>query len=174
MTTDPRYPIGQFVLPADLRAATPEAIAAIAAFPEELSAALEGLSAAEVDTPYREDGWTVRQLVHHVADSHMNANIRIRLALTEDWPKIVTYEEHLWARLLDACTLPVEFSLDLLRPLHYRWASLLQSLDDKEWERGYVHPESGRTSVRHALHLYAWHGRHHVAHITELRKNRGW
>jgi hypothetical protein len=157
---------------------TPEqrraSIAVLAALPENLRSAVSGLTDAQLDTPYREGGWTVRQLVHHVADSHVNAYVRIRLALTEDWPAIKVYDQKLWANLPDARSLPVEVSLDLLDALHRRWTTLLESLTDPQWERGYVHPENGRQRIAEVVQMYDWHSRHHVAHITELRKRNGW
>jgi len=171
---DPRYPIGKFRR-ADANVTDHEAnIAILAALPEKLRAAVDGLSEAQLDTPYREGGWTVRQLVHHVADSHMNSYIRMRLALTEDWPTIKPYDEKLWAQLSDASTAPVEVSLNLITELHRRWVLLLRALTEEQWQRGYVHPDNGRQSLAEAAALYAWHSRHHVAHITELRKSRGW
>ena len=140
-----RYPIGDFDRS---RLDRTENIAAIAALPSALREAVSGLADSQLDTPYREGGWTVRQLVHHVADSHMNAYVRIRLALTEDWPTIKPYEEARWAELTDARTLPVEVSLSLLEPLHRRWVVLLESLTETDWARGYVHPESGRGEAR--------------------------
>jgi len=171
---DPRFPIGKF-----RRAeANPEDhtsyLAILAALPEHLRAAVAGLSNTQLDTPYREGGWTVRQLVHHLADSHMNSYVRMRLALTEDWPTIKPYDEKLWAELPDAITAPAELSLDLIEGLHKRWVILLRSLSEEQWRRGYVHPENGRQTLAEAVALYAWHSRHHVAHITELRKRMGW
>ena len=174
-TSDPRYPIGDFIRPAAVDANQRRAsIAILAALPENLRAAVYGLTEAQIDTPYREGGWTVRQLVHHVADSHLNAYVRTRLALTEDWPTIKTYEEKLWAELADARTLPVEVSLELLESLHRRWVALLESLSEEQWARGYNHPESGRQTLAQVIAMYDWHSRHHVAHITALRKSRGW
>ena len=135
--------------------------------------AVDGLDSAQLNTPYREGGWTVRQLVHHIADSHMNAFMRVRLALTEDWPVIKPYDEQAWATLYDA-TAPVEWSLELVESLHARWVMLLQSLKDQQWIRGFKHPESGPMSVETATLMYAWHSRHHVAHITHLRAKEGW
>jgi hypothetical protein len=172
--SDPRYPVGDFVRPAVIEAAHRRGwIATLSALPENLRAAVYGLSDAQIDTPYREGGWTVRQLVHHVADSHMNAYVRTRLALTEDWPTIKPYEEKLWAELPDT-RLPIEVSLELLESLHRRWVVLLESLSEEQWERGYKHPESGRQNLSQVIALYDWHSRHHVAHITALRKSRGW
>jgi hypothetical protein len=166
-----RYPIGDFDQSQMDRTRD---IAAIAGLPSALRAAISGLSDAQLDTPYREGGWTVRQLVHHVADSHINAYVRIRLALTEDWPTIKPYAEAEWATLEDARTLPVEVSLALLESLHRRWVVLLESLAESDWARGYVHPEDGREPLETVAAIYSWHGRHHVAHVTELRKRMGW
>jgi hypothetical protein len=172
---DPRYPVGRFVSSA---AGTPEQlqahIAALAALPENLRSAVYGLSRAQIDTPYREGGWTVRQLVHHIADSHMNAYCRTRQALTEDWPVVQAYDEKLWAALSDASALPVEISLELLEPMHRRWVALLESLAPEDWSRGYKHSAGGPTTLARMAAMYDWHSRHHVAHITQLRKSRGW
>ncbi len=172
---DPSYPIGKYSAPAVIEAAQiPGLIATLAALPENLRSAVYGLNDAQLDTPYREGGWTVRQVVHHVADSHMNAYVRCRLALTEDWPTVKAYDEKRWAELADARTLPVDVSLDLLDPLHRRWVTLFRSLSGADWERGYVHSGYGRSTMAQALAAYDWHSRHHVAHITALRKSRGW
>jgi uncharacterized damage-inducible protein DinB len=171
---DPRYPVGRFRRAEADITDHDASLAVLAALPENLRAAIEGLSTAQLDTPYRDGGWTVRQLVHHLADSHMNAYIRIRLALTEDWPIIKPYDEKLWAELPDALTAPPDLSLRLLDALHYRWVLLLRSLSEDQWQRGYNHPENGRQSIAEAVALYAWHCRHHTAHITELRKRMGW
>jgi uncharacterized damage-inducible protein DinB len=174
LVIDPRYPVGKFVAPATI---TPDdrsiALAALAELPEQLRNAVDGLNAAQLNTPYREGGWTVRQLVHHIADSHMNAFVRVRLALTEDWPVIKPYDEKAWATLHDAAA-PVEWSLELVESLHARWVMLLQSLKEEQWIRGYKHPENGPVSVETATLMYAWHSRHHVAHITHLRASEGW
>ena len=146
----------------------------IAMLPRRLGAAVAGLDAQQIETPYREGGWTLCQLVHHVADSHLNAYARLRLALTEDWPTIKPYNEALWAELYDARTLPVETSLALLLPLHARWSTLLVSLRAEDWERGYTHPENGRTPVHAMTALYSWHGRHHTAHVLALRERMSW
>jgi uncharacterized damage-inducible protein DinB len=171
---DPRYPVGRFERP---EKATPHirmaAIAALAEMPAKLSEALVGLDSDQLDTPYREGGWTVRQLVHHIADSHMNAFIRIRLALTADWPTVVAYDEKAWAMLHDSAA-PVRWSVALLENLHARWVILLESLTDEQWQRGFKHPEHGESTVEPATLLYAWHSRHHVAHITRLREREGW
>jgi hypothetical protein len=171
---DPRFPIGKFRrAEADLTNPSVH-IADLAALPENLRTAIDGLSSAQLDTPYRDGGWTVRQLVHHVADSHMNAVVRVRLALTEDWPTIKPYDEKLWAELPDALTAPPELSLRFLDALHYRWVLLLRTLSEDQWQRGFVHPEHGRQTIAEATALYAWHCRHHTAHIVELRKRMGW
>ena len=171
---DPRYPVGKFTPPETI---TPDeragAIAMLAELPEQLRNAVDGLDAAQLNTPYREGGWTVRQLVHHIADSHMNAFIRIRLALTEDWPVIKPYDEKAWATLHDAAA-PVEWSLELVESLHARWVMMLQALKGDQWLRGYKHPENGPVSVEKATLLYAWHSLHHVAHITRLRAKENW
>jgi len=172
---DPRYPIGKFEMPAHI---TPqrraEAIVEIASTPKKLRAAVAGLNDAQLDTPYRDGGWTVRQVVHHVPDSHMNAFIRLRLALTEDKPTIKPYEEARWAELADTAETPVETSLTLLDALHTRWVTLLNSLKPSDWSRKFKHPEMGPMTLDKTLALYAWHGKHHVAHITALRKNKSW
>jgi uncharacterized damage-inducible protein DinB len=171
---DPRYPVGRFVAPASISAEERTgAIATLAELPEELRNAVEGLSPAQLGTPYREGGWTVRQVVHHVADSHMNAVIRVKLALTEDWPTIKAYDEAAWAKLHDV-TAPVEWSLDLIENLHARWVMLLQSLDEEQWKRGFHHPENGPATIEKTTLIYAWHSLHHVAHITRLQLKEGW
>jgi uncharacterized damage-inducible protein DinB len=169
---DLQYPIGRFTFP---DAATAEQrqtwIREIARAPRELRAAVAGLSEEQLDTPYRPGGWTVRQVAHHVPDSHMNAFIRFKLALTEDQPTIKPYDETRWATLADAA-LPVEPSLDLLEALHVRWVRLLESMNDRNFRRTFLHPESGVLRLDQWLAQYAWHGRHHVAHITSLRGAR--
>jgi len=173
---DLRYPIGKFEWPEPAGAAgLAQAIADIEAAPSLLGKAVEGLSGAQLDTPYRPEGWTVRQVVHHVADSHLNSYTRFRLALTEDEPTIKPYDEKLWARLPDAATAPIEPSLALLEGLHRRWALLLGSFTGPEWGRTFRHPEVGKAiRLDAAALLYAWHGRHHTAHITSLRRREGW
>jgi uncharacterized damage-inducible protein DinB len=172
---DPRYPVGKYEEPAKI---TPElrarAIQEIAATPEKLRAAVKELNDAQLDTPYREGGWTVRQVVHHVADSHMNSYMRFRLALTETEPTIKPYEESAWAKLEDAAHAPIEVSLKLLEPLHERWVRLLRSMKPEEFSRTFRHPKHGAKTIDWMLFLYEWHGKHHTAHITELRKQKGW
>lgn len=169
--SDLRYPIGKFHYTEPNRS---DWLAQISTLPQEMRAAVRGLSDSQLDTPYRDGGWTVRQVVHHVADSHMNSYVRFRLAVTEDDPVIRPYEEQLWAELADAKYDPVEISLTLLDVLHQRWVRMLSSLSEEQWQRAFVHPASGRTPLDKALGLYAWHGRHHVAHITSLRGRMGW
>ena len=172
--TDPRYPIGKFVAPAQI---TPrdieDAIATIAELPEQLREALRGLGQEQIDTPYRDGGWTVRQLVHHIADSHMIAFHRLRRALTEDWPDVPGYKEASFATLHDVAG-PVEWSLEIIEAVHARWVMLLQSLTDEQWDRGIRHAQMGKTSVESLTLLYAWHSKHHVAHVTHLRHRLGW
>lgn len=171
---DPRYPIGKFVRPETISSEDRlGAIAVLAELPEQLRNAVDGLDFGQLNTPYREGGWTVRQLVHHVADSHMNAYIRIRMALTEDWPTIKPYDEKAWATLHDSIG-PVEWSLELVESLHARWVMMLQSFTEEQWLRGYRHPEDGKISLELAVLMYAWHSRHHTAHITHLRAHEGW
>src|ERR1700720_198966 len=172
---DARYPIGKFAMPQEITLPLRQtAIEETAALPGKLRSAVFGLTDKQLDTPYREGGWTVRQVVHHVADSHLNAYIRHRLALTEEQPTIKPYEENLWAQLPDAKTSPVEISLALLDSLHDRWVRLWRSLTADQFGRVFVHPEHGPCTVDWLLFLYAWHGRHHIAHITELRKQKSW
>ena len=170
-----RYPVGRFVPSPTFSPYEKQlAIGTLAGLPENLRSAVEGVSSSQLNTPYREGGWTVRQLVHHVADSHMNAYVRTRLALTEDWPEIKAYDQDMWANLHDARLLPVDVSLDLLEPLHRRWVALFESLSDADFERGYRHSENGPQKLSEVLPLYAWHCRHHTAHITGLRQRLNW
>jgi uncharacterized damage-inducible protein DinB len=172
---DLRYPIGDFQYAGP---ATEEQrqkwIQDIAEAPARLRIAIQGLSPEQLDTPYRPGGWTVRQVIHHVPDSHMNSYVRFRLALTEAEPTIKPYAEALWAELPDARTGPVDVSLQLLEAMHRRWVMLLQSFRAEDWQRAYRHPEMGVVSLEKAVCIYAWHGRHHVAHITALRQQKGW
>ena len=172
---DPRYPIGKFEMPTGITPALRQAaIEEIASAPAKVRSAVSGLTDAQLETPYREGGWTVRQVVHHVADSHMNAYVRLRLALTETEPAIRAYQEADWARLEDAQHAPIEISLKLLEPLHDRWVRLLRTVTPEQYARSLRHSESGPKNVDWLLFLYAWHGRHHTAHITELRKQKDW
>ncbi len=172
---DLSYPIGKYQSKSTL---TPveraEAIAQIAETPKRLREAVGGLSAGQLDTPYRPGGWTVRQLAHHVPDSHMNAYVRIKLALTENEPVVKPYEEGLWAELPDTRETPVEVSLALLELLHLRWDTLLRAMHPADFARSLRHPVNGPMTVDNVVHHYAWHGRHHVAHITSLRQREGW
>jgi hypothetical protein len=170
-----RYPVGRFEPPPQATEAGRQAwLEDFAATPARLRAAVAGLSDAQLDTPYRPGGWTVRQVVHHLPDSHMNLYIRLRMALTEDEPTIKPYREEKWAELPDARTEPVEPSLALLECLHHRLAILMRTLAPADWQRTFRHPERGTVSLEDNLAMYAWHGRHHVAHITGLRERMGW
>ena len=172
---DPRYPIGRFTPGAT---ATPETrarhIAEMAALPQRFRKAVTGLSDSQLSTPYRDGGWTVRQLVHHVPDSHMNAYIRCKLALTEDSPTIKPYDQEAWANLADSALTSAEVSLSLLEAVHTRWVNLLRSLKPEDFQRKFNHPETGVQSVDSTIALYAWHGNHHLGHITALRERMRW
>lgn len=174
-TSDLSYPIGRLERKASL---TPDeraaAIGEIGAAPAALRDALHGLTDEQLDTPYRPGGWTVRQLAHHVPDSHMNAYIRFKWALTEDGPRIKTYDQDGWAKLPDTATTPVEVSLTLLEALHFRWVELLSAMKPEDFARPLEHPELGTLTLDALLNVYAWHGRHHVAHVTALREREGW
>ena len=173
--TDLRYPIGKFHFEGPTSEEQKQNyIRDIEQAPAILRAAVQGLSDTQLDTPYRPGGWTVRQVAHHVPDSHLNAYIRFKLALTEDDPTIKTYAEDRWAQLADTQTTPVEVSFTLLDTLHARWVRLLRSLKPEDWKRTFRHPELGLVSLEKNLALYAWHGRHHVAHIMGLREKNGW
>ncbi len=175
MTIDPRYPIGRFERPTEFtNESRTAAFTAISEAPARFRAAVHGLSESQLEVPYRDGGWTVRQLIHHVADSHMNAYVRTRLALTEDNPTIKPYEEQLWAELPDAKTFPVEVSLKMIDAMHARWTGLLEMLDAQQWSRTLTHPVNGPMTLDSMTALYAWHSNHHVAHVTELRARRGW
>lgn len=173
---DLRYPVGKFDWKEPLSEADyPRFIAEIADTPGALRAAVAGLSRDQLETRYRPGGWTVKQVVHHVPDSHMNAYCRFKLALTEDEPTIKPYEEAKWAELPDSQRVPIEVSLDLLDSLHQRWVALLRSMDNADFNRGFRHPEHQNVvALSQVVAMYAWHGRHHVAHITSLRKREGW
>lgn len=172
---DHRYPIGQFSPDANPTPANRSRhIEEITALPAKLRSALRGLSPQQLDAPYREGGWTVRQVAHHVPDSHMNAYIRFKLALTENVPTIKPYEEAAWARLKDSESTSIEVSLNLLEALHIRWVNLLRSMKQEDFSRKLNHPEGGVQTLDHVLALYDWHGNHHVAHITTLRERMKW
>ncbi len=173
--SDPRYPIGKFSYshpPTDSE--RHDLIADIEQLPANLRSAVADLTPAQLDTPYRDGGWTVRQVVHHVPESHMNAYIRFKLALTEDEPTIKPYEENLWSELPDVKVVPIEVSLALLDALHVRFVEVLRGITPKEWKRTFRHPDQGIVSLEKNLALYSWHGRHHTAHVIELRKRMGW
>ena len=173
-TDDLRYPLGRFTTVPPSAARRAADIADIAALPHEIRAAVAGLDDRQLDTPYRPGGWTVRQLVHHVADSHMNGFIRVKLALTEDHPTIKPYDENAWALLADM-KLPIEVSLGLIDGIHARWAAVYHAMTVEEFERAFVHPEiGGQLTLDWHLQQYAWHSHHHLAHITELRRAKGW
>lgn len=172
---DLRYPVGPFEFEGLLSSGQRVAlIDQIAATPENMRTAVAGLSDEQLNTPYRPEGWTVRQVVHHVPESHMNSYVRFKLAITEEEPTIKPYFEDRWAQLDDANQAPVGLSLDLLDALHGRWVWFLRSLKDVDFQRTFRHPELGTVSLDKNVALYAWHGRHHVAHITSLRERMGW
>ena len=172
---DLRYPVGKHQRPETLNAAQRQAaIETIAAAPRAMREAVRGLDDAQLDTPYRPEGWTVRQVVHHVPDSHMNAYTRTKLALTETGPTIKPYDESAWATLEDSRSTPIETSLMLLEMLHDRWVRILRSMNAADFARTLNHPENGVMSLDQLLALYDWHGRHHVAHIVRLRERNGW
>ncbi len=173
--TDLRYPIGKFHFDGPpTEEQRRKFIDEISQAPANLRASVKGLSDQQLDTRYRPDGWTVRQVAHHVPDSHLNAYVRFKLALTEAEPTIKPYAEDLWAQLPDTAATPVDVSLTMLDSLHNRWVRLLRSLKPEDWKRSFRHPELGLVSLEKNLALYAWHGRHHVAHVTSLRERNGW
>ena len=171
-----QYPIGKFQTPQEISKEDRERyIQTIRELPQKLREAVNGLNVEQLDTQYREGGWTLRQVVHHLADSHTNANIRFRLALTEDHPTVKGYLEAHWAELSDARHLPVEVSLKILEGTHQRWTHLMSSMTDEEWKRTFFHSQYNRTSALDStLALYAWHSKHHVAHISALRARKNW
>ena len=169
-----RFPLGRYTPVENNANASAEHIRIIGLLPKRLCAAIAGLSDSQLDTPYRDGGWTVRQVVHHIADSHANSFVRFKLALTEDWPTIKPYDEKAWAELPDSKTLPLDSSLSFITGMHERWVALLEAMSEADFERGYVHPERGKQDLATALALYAWHCRHHTAHITALRTRNNW
>jgi len=175
MDEDLSYPVGRFdfsqTITPEMR---PGLIATIRQAPEAVRQAVAGLDDTQLDTPYRPGGWTVRQVVHHLADSHINSYVRFRLALTEDSPAVKGYDENKWAELPDAKTAPVALSLPLLTHLHERWTAMLSVLTGEQWIRTFQHSKLGAMKLDTLLALYAWHGRHHTAHITRLRQRMGW
>ena len=173
--TDIRYPVGKFQKQESITDAQREqCIREIAEAPSKLRSAVAGLSDQQLNTPYRDGGWTVKQVVHHLPDSHLNAYIRFKLVLTEQQPNIKTYHENLWAELHDARNAPIETSLTLLESLHTRWVMFLKSLQPQDFDRTLNHPDNGIMKIHTLLQMYAWHGRHHVAHITSLKERMGW
>jgi hypothetical protein len=174
-TADPRYPVGRYQAPPAISAEQRRAwIDQIAAAPRELREAVQGLSELQLDTPYRDGGWSVRQVVHHVSDSHMNGFVRFKLGLTEDSATIRTFDERAWACLADVRSTPVEVSLELLEALHIRWVAVLRSLEENQWTRSIRHAEYGEVRLDVLLGLYEWHGRHHVAHVISARERMRW
>ena len=173
--SDPRYPVGPFeprntLTPGERR----KLIGEIGATPQRMRDAVRGLSEEQLNTPYRDGGWMVRQVVHHVPDSHMNAFIRVKLALTEEEPVIRPYQQEKWAMLPDVKLTPIETSLTLLDSLHERWMNLLTSMAPPDFQRKFTHPEHGLMTLDWLVAMYAWHGRHHVGHITSLRERKRW
>jgi uncharacterized damage-inducible protein DinB len=170
-----RYPIGDFGLDPEVTSAKRRQwIRQMDEMPERLAQTLAGLTEAQLATPYREGGWTPRQVVHHLADAHLNGFARFKLALTEDVPAIKTYEEALWAQTADGRDAPAELSLGLLAALHARWTILLESLPEAQFARAFSHPDRGLMTIDKAIQLYAWHGLHHTAHVAAFRARRGW
>ncbi|WP_020527727.1 YfiT family bacillithiol transferase [Flexithrix dorotheae] len=170
-----KYPIGQYQYPGGYNDQERKAlIAEIEDTPKKLYEAVAGLSEKQLDTPYRIGGWSVRQVVHHLPDSHLNSFARFKLALTEDCPQIKAYNEAAWATLCDYKETPLETSLKLLECLHQRWVILLRSLQEDDFKKRFYHPENGTVSLDYNLGLYAWHGKHHIAHITSLRERMKW
>lgn len=173
--TDLRYPIGQFEHQGEVAEEDLDRwLGEIEALPRAVRDAVAGLSDEQLDTPYRPGGWTLRQVVHHIPDSHLNSYIRFKWALTEDEPAIKVYEEARWAELDDYRTVPIEISLDFLDLLHRKWVMLLRSLTPEQWSRRFAHPEWGKIDLATTAGVYAWHGRHHLAHITTTAKRLGW
>jgi uncharacterized damage-inducible protein DinB len=173
--TDLKYPIGKFAHEGKIsRKQRSEWIKDIKTLPKQLKEAVAGLSDEQLDTPYRHEGWTVRQVIHHIADSHMNSMVRFKLALTEDTPTVKPYNEADWANLADS-KMPVKVSLELIKHLHARWVVLLKSMTSEDFAKSFMHPTSQTTSsLDRVLGIYAWHGKHHLAHITELKKRKNW
>jgi hypothetical protein len=171
-----RYPVGKFTFPSEVSATErKEMLSVIETLSSKLRTAVQGLDDEQLDTPYRDGGWTVRQVVHHLFDSHVNAYIRMKLAVTEDTPTIKPYDQDKWSALEDARTAPVEISLSLLEGIHKRWMIFLHSLEEEQFKLCFFHPESKRKiSLEQTLALYTWHSRHHLAHITELKKRMMW
>ena len=175
MTKDPRYPIGKYETAPYSEAQKNKWLNDLRHLPKDLEMAIQNLDEAQIQTPYREGGWKVQQLVHHIADSHMNAFARFKLGLTEDLPTVKAYDENAWVSMADALDTPINYSITLLFALHERWANLLDSLTEAQWQRKIFHPgRNAEVSLWDLFAVYAWHGKHHVAHITTLRANKGW
>lgn len=175
MNEDLRYPIGNFHMPQEVTAETREKfIPTIERLPEKLREIVEDLSDEQLDTSYRPEGWTIRQLVHHIADSHINSFCRFKFGMSEQTPTIKVYNEAIWAETTDSKTMPIEASLKILEGIHARWTALLKSMNDDDYNRKIVHPEHGEMTLGNLLALYDWHSRHHTAHITNLRDRKGW
>lgn len=175
MNTDLRYPIGKFNKNISVTdSLKQEFISEIEILPGFLFNEVVNLTKVQLDTPYRDGGWTIRQVIHHLPDSHLQAYVRFKLALTEENPAIKTYKENLWAELKDTVETPIEISLQLLDSLHKRWTVLLKSLSPEQFDKTFYHPEWETISLRKTLALYAWHGKHHLAHITKLKERMGW
>jgi uncharacterized damage-inducible protein DinB len=173
LSNDPRFPTGKFSFDTDVTdAKRRRCIDAIRETPAKFRAAVTGLSQAQIDTPYRDGGWTVRQLVHHLPESHANAFVRFKLALTEDNPTIKPYNEDAWVKLPDVARAPIESSLTLLEALHQRWVTLLDVMKPEEFTRPLIHPEQGQITLDRLLQMYAWHGPHHTAHVEMVRNRR--
>ncbi|HRI22711.1 MAG TPA: putative metal-dependent hydrolase [Panacibacter sp.] len=175
MSDELKYPMGKYLPQPFSHEQKEKWLLDLKFLPEELELSIQNLDAHQLNTPYREGGWTVRQLIHHVADSHMNAYIRFKLGLTENNPPIKPYEEKEWAKLADVEAVPINVSLTLLHALHQRWVSAIKDISEEQWERTMFHPEHKiNMSLWHLLGMYAWHGKHHVKHITALRERKGW
>lgn len=172
---DPKYPIGKYELAPFSQAQKAKWISDLRHLPKDLEMAVQNLDKVQLDTPYREGGWLVQQLVHHIADSHMNAFARFKFGLTEEVPTIQTYNESAWVGMADALDTPINYSTTLLHALHERWANLLDSLTEAQWQRKIFHPgRNAEVSLWDLFAIYAWHGKHHVAHINTLREQKGW
>jgi len=175
MEKDPKYPIGKYEAQPFSESQKKKWLADIQFLPNELEQAIENLDEAQLQTPYRDGGWTVHQLVHHLADSHMNSFIRFKLALTEDNPTIKPYEENAWSEMADVTKEPINVSITLLYALHKRWLTLLQNMSDADFEKTLFNPQRrGQLTLWEMLGIYAWHGKHHVEHIKTLKENKGW
>ena len=175
MEKDPRYPIGKYEAQPFSESQKKKWIVDIQFLPNELEQAIENLDEAQLHTPYRDGGWTVHQLVHHIADSHMNSFIRFKLALTEDNPTIKPYDENAWSEMADVQKEPINVSITLIYALHKRWLTLLQNMSDTDFEKTLFNPQRrGQLTLWEMLGIYAWHGKHHVAHIKTLKENKGW